>query len=509
MCLLLTALSAFAIHWHFTRGYVLYYGDAQAHLVNARRMIDSRTPGPEQIGTVWLPLPHVLMLPFARMDEWWRSGLAGAIPSGGCYVLAGVFLYAAVRRLLSSRAVAAAAVGLFALNPNLLYLQSAPMTEPVFLACLMALFYAMAWFRQTNSIFAVVLAAVASNGASLTRYEGWFLIPFVALFFAVSKRWWLGLLFGTLASLSPLAWLAHDWWYSGDMLAFYHGPYSAKAYYQRALDGGMDRYPGDQEWRKAWLQFRTAAELCAGRALVILGLSGLAGAIWKRQFWPVGFLALPVAFYVWSIYSSGTPIFVPGLWPYSYYNTRYGLAAFPLLVFSAATLVAVVPDRFKALTAVLVVATAVMPWTAYPHADSWICWKESQVNSEARRAWTREAAEYLKANYRTGDGIVSNLGDLAGIYREAGIPLKEVLHEGNNPHWLAANARPDLFLWEHWAVAISGDAVSTALTKSEKYGRPYACVKMITVKGAPVIGIYRRQSASNANTVHQGAWRPQ
>ena len=46
------------MRWCFERGYVLYYGDAEAHLNIARRIVDSRTPGPEQIGTVWLPLPH-------------------------------------------------------------------------------------------------------------------------------------------------------------------------------------------------------------------------------------------------------------------------------------------------------------------------------------------------------------------------------------------------------------------------------------------------------------------
>src|SRR5262249_34873058 len=89
----LIAVSGWAC-WYFVRhGYVLYYGDAEAHLNIARRIFDSRTPGPEQIGTVWLPLPHLLMVPFATRDEWWRSGLAGTIPSALCFVLAGAFLF--------------------------------------------------------------------------------------------------------------------------------------------------------------------------------------------------------------------------------------------------------------------------------------------------------------------------------------------------------------------------------------------------------------------------------
>ena len=71
----------------------LYYGDAEAHLNIARRILDSRTPGPEQIGTVWLPLPHLLMIPFVMHDDWWRSGLAGRSPVVRLFRDAGAFLF--------------------------------------------------------------------------------------------------------------------------------------------------------------------------------------------------------------------------------------------------------------------------------------------------------------------------------------------------------------------------------------------------------------------------------
>ena len=101
--LLLAAISAAAVAWCAAHGYTLHYGDAEAHLNIARRVLDSRTPGPEQLGTVWLPLPHVLMLPFVAREAWWRSGIAGAIPSAVGFVTAGAFLYAAARRRISQR----------------------------------------------------------------------------------------------------------------------------------------------------------------------------------------------------------------------------------------------------------------------------------------------------------------------------------------------------------------------------------------------------------------------
>jgi hypothetical protein len=124
-----------------------------------------------------------------------------------------------------------------------------------------------------------------------------------------------------------------------------------------------------------------------------------------------------------------------------------------------------------------------------------VCWKEAQVNSTARRAWTHEAAVFLAANYRPGSGVIYSFGDLAGVLREAGIPLREGLHQGNHPYWEAAITRPEFFLREEWALAISGDAVATAILRAQRRGPHYELLRRIIVKGAPVIEIYRRQLA--------------
>ena len=57
-------LGTFAASVYWRAGLSLSHYDAKAHLVVSRRILDSITPGWEQIGAVWLPLPHVLnMLP--------------------------------------------------------------------------------------------------------------------------------------------------------------------------------------------------------------------------------------------------------------------------------------------------------------------------------------------------------------------------------------------------------------------------------------------------------------
>jgi hypothetical protein len=491
----LSLVSATAVAWVYAQGYTLYFGDAEAHLNIARRILDSRTPGPDQIGTVWLPLPHLAMLPFVGSQFLWQSGIAGSIPGAAFFVLGGTFFFAALRRLFQSAAPAVCGTALLALNPNLLYLQAIPMTEAYLMASLCALLYFTVLFRQTQSRFAVLGAAGASCAASLTRYEGWFLIPFAAVYFLIAaerRRLSVALVFALVAALAPLSWLGHNWWYYGDPLEFYHGQYSAKAIYERALAQNMSRYPGDGDWKLAWFYFRSAAGVCAGMGLVVLAAVGVLGAAWRRTVWPVVLLALPPVFYVLSMQSSGTPIFLPHLWPNSYYNTRYGLSALPLLAFLGAALVALVPPRFRDWAAAVAVVIGVAPWAAYPRPESWICWKESQVNSVARRAWTAETASVLKRVYRPGDGMFTSSGDLMGIYRQSGIPLHETLNDGNNPAFLATLARPDLHLREEWAIAIAGDSVATAMLRLRRNGPNYEMVRTITVKGAPPIEIYRR-----------------
>jgi hypothetical protein len=375
------------------------------------------------------------------------------------------------------------------------------MTEALFAASLAALLWATIWFRSTQSIWAVLAAAAASNAASLTRYEGWFLIPFVAVYFLLTaRRKSCALIFAILAALGPLAWLAHNQYYYSNALEFYSGEGSAQAIYAGELAAGGARYPGDHNWRLAIEYYFAAVTLTQGWTLVLLGALGAAAALAKKIWWPLLLLALPPAFYVWSIHSSGTPLFVPTLWPFSWYNTRYALAALPLAAFAAAGLVALLPAKLQATGAgALVLATA----TFWALAGAPVCWKESTVNSVARRAWTEQAAAYLASHYQPGDGIIYSFGDLTGVLREAGIPLREGLHQGNRPSWAASVLRPDLFFREEWALAIAGDKVAEAVVKIGAHGPQYELMKRINVEGAPAVEIYRRQRpVSHADPVY-------
>jgi hypothetical protein len=495
--LALAACSALAIWFFYSHGWILYYGDAEAHLNTARRMVDNQTPGYDQLGSVWLPLIHVLMLPLVGRDDLWRSGLAGSIPSGCCFVIAGGFLFAAVRRIFRSAPAALAATGLFALNPNLLYLQSIPMTEPAAYACLTALLYFTVRFRETQGWGAALGAAMAACLGTMARYEGWFLLPFLAAYFfftATRRRWSITILFCTIAGLGPLFWLFHHWWLTGDPLDFYRGPYSALA-----IQGGKP-YPGKGDWQTAFLYVRSAVQRCAGPGLAILAIGGALAAFVKRAFWPLTLLALPPLFYVWSMHSSGNPIFMPGMpYPYSFYNTRYGLSALCLLAFCGGALVAVAPGARRFFAALVVLAGTVW-WVAHPSPGNWVTWEESRVNSEGRRAWTHQAAQYLAPRYVRGSGIITSFGDLTGIFREMGVPIRETFSEVNGLPWRAAVERPELYLWQEWAVAMGGDAVQTAVNRANRQGPCYTLEQTIIVKDGPVIEIYRRTGGCHGSS---------
>src|ERR1700745_427233 len=105
--------------WSWQHSAMLNYGDAVAHLHIARRVFDAHYPGLKQLGSVWLPLPHLLLVPFVAIYSWWAHGLAGVIPSALAYLAACGGIYRLARHWQES-AAAAVALAFFATNPNLL-----------------------------------------------------------------------------------------------------------------------------------------------------------------------------------------------------------------------------------------------------------------------------------------------------------------------------------------------------------------------------------------------------
>src|SRR6202451_4644625 len=101
---LAACVSLFSFLHYLQRSDLLLYGDAVAHINIARRVFDSQTPGLLELGTVWLPLPHLLMIPFIYSNAIWQNGSGGSIPSMIAYVFGVVGIFRLVRSSLAAGA---------------------------------------------------------------------------------------------------------------------------------------------------------------------------------------------------------------------------------------------------------------------------------------------------------------------------------------------------------------------------------------------------------------------
>ncbi|MDQ1473842.1 MAG: hypothetical protein QOJ99_5322, partial [Bryobacterales bacterium] len=323
-----------------------------------------------------------------------------------------------------------------------------------------------------------------------TRYEMWFLLPFVAGYICLmggERRRVATALFCVLAGAGPVLWLAHNWWYFEDPLYFYRGPWSAKA-----IQGNVT-YPGLGNWRLAFRYFFEAGRLIAGLpALAIAAAGALLVAVRRRAAWSLVLLALAPFFYVWSIHSSGgSPIHVPQLEPHGWYNIRYAMAFLPLVALGVAALVSVAGPRSGRLAGATAVLVALVPFVIDWNSHA-ITWQEAEINSRGRRAWTAQAVQFLRVAAGPHETFFTSFNDMTGIYRTLGIPLRDTLTGDSNPQFLMVQSRPDLFLWEDWAVVMGGDTVQGIIDRARLRGPRFELSDRIYVKGQPVIEIYHR-----------------
>ena len=470
-----------------SRGYLLLYGDAVAHLGIARRILDSRNPGIVQLGGVWLPLPHLLMLPFVQKMEWWQNGLAGAWPSLLCYVLSVAGLYRLTRRMMPPP-WALVATAFFGLNPNLLYLATTAMTEPLFLAILIwATLLTMeciadiragrvvAVNRRLVAVGLLILAAV------LTRYDGWVFGAAVWCVLAwhvvrseVRSRVAVGFTaFTVLAIAGPVGWLAYNQHFFHDPLDFMRGPYSATAIEKRTTPPGSHHYPGWHDPLLAARYYLRTAELDAaawttGIFVAALAAGGLVLAIRRRLELASTLLWIPLPFYVYSIAFGSIPIFIPTFWPHSYYNSRYGMEMLP--AFAIFAFVAMVWLQQRLAVPQPLVARLMQPVALLLVAVNVIAMmyrvplvlKEAMVNSTTRIPFESSLAREIKS-FPPGVPILLYNSDHIGALQQAGIPLRQTLNEGDYDSWKAALAAPA----DHaaYVIAIAGDPVSAAVTE--------------------------------------------
>jgi hypothetical protein len=467
---------------------MLNYGDAVAHLHIARRVFDSHRPGFLQLGSVWLPLPHLLLIPFVAVYGWWANGIAGMIPSALAYLAGCAGIYRLLGNWLRPPA-AALALAFFALNPNLLYLQTTAMTEPLFVCEMIWVAVWLVEWRASldeNTKRAALLLgwiAAALVAAVFTRYDGWVMamIAWIAIGITLFRRgelrsraFWLASAFVVAA---PVAWFIYNAAAFGDWLYFARGPYSAKAIEIRTSVPGFPPHPG---WHNPWVSFlfyMKAAELdaaAAARGNLMLTLS-LLGTLWawltaRRQGlkWAL-LLWFPAAFYAYSIAYGSVPIFLPVWWPHSFYNTRYGMELLPALAlglgFAAQFFIAAVREfkpRWAYYAGGLLFVFVILNAGKMMRERS-LVYVEGTKNIESRRPYDLQIPPVMRdlLKDRPGGEVLMVTSVYPEIIAFTGIPLRQTINESDKEFYQAALAAPAT----HAAVvlAFDGDDVDRAV----------------------------------------------
>jgi hypothetical protein len=476
------------------------------------------------------------MLPLAQRMLWWQTGLAGAWPSLLCYVFGTVGFYRLARRLLVPPWAFAATV-FYALNPNLLYLATTAMTEPLFLAlviwmvlltleCIAAISVVAEGpikerpAREKAVASKLVVIAVVIFAAVFTRYDGWILGALVWLILTVqvvrtkkliAKLTPAFVLFTLITVAGPLLWLWYNHHFAGDWLDFMRGPYSAAAIERKTSPPGSRHYRGWHNPAWALLFYTRTAQVDAsawetGFALLAAALAGLWLTL-RRGFntaqRAAALLWVPLPFYIYSVAYGSVPIFIPQLYPHSFYNARYGMEMLPCLALFAFIAVAAFERRLTvshpalaknlptiALGAAVLNSAVMIYFTP-------LVLKEGIVNSTTRIPFETSIARQIES-LPAGVPILMHLSDHIGALQQAGIPLKQTLNESDYDSWMAALAAPAEK--SAYVIAIAGDPVDDAV---KAHPENLTELTVLCTTGQPCARIYRSDAyAAVSHGIH-------
>jgi hypothetical protein len=423
-----TAIAGAAAAWHYSAaGLALAHFDARAHLVVARRILDSLMPGWQQIGAVWLPLPHLLNMLPVQVDAWYRTG-ASAIAISVLSMAAAAWGFASlVMRTTGSASAAVAGAALLMANPNVLYVQSTPMTEPLLFGTTIVSVALVARWIDEGATGAPHAAGWALVAACLTRYEAW---PVSAALVALAGV--LALRLGrpapaalkacaTLAAypaIATLLFMANSRWTTGYWLissGFYVPENDATGKpalaWEQVLEG-VHALSGDATMPMAYLGtgllvvafFRSRAH--ASLALVL----ALAGAA-----------ALPL-----YAYTQGHPV-----------RVRYSLPLVVACAVISAAGIATLPRRLRAIAALIAVGLTLRQGWPVDHSVPLVTESQRDAGTIVARM---QVTEYLRQHY-DGRLVMMSMGSLGHYMHDlshVGLDIRDFLQEGNGEVWVEA-----------------------------------------------------------------------
>lgn len=446
-------LSAIATVLAYNAGTITLYGDALAHLLIARRVTDGIDVGFAQLGSYWLPLPHVLALPLVQNDWLYYSGLAGAAISMVSYVVSVVYLFKTSYRMTSSTVASVVAVMVFAFNSNILYMQSTSMTELLMIATMLAATYHFMRWCQDDSLLHLALSSFALFLSGMTRYEAWILMAtfgVIFLYVAWRKRYSYVQTEGTVIFWALPAGLAIALWVLwcavifGDPLDFQRGEYSNASLWV----GLADKYIGN--WKYSFLTFLYAMQHIMGWPILALGVVGVLVSLWREKLnhRNIATLALlgQIAFFIVMLYGAQRPLLVPEV-SNGMYNIRFALVTIVPVALMIGYVIALLPLRASLAAGIFITGIVAGTLVSDVSQNEISLLKEAVLMDEAT---PQTEVGWLRDNYDYGRILGENVNN-ERLYFYSHVPLDQNVYEGTHI-WLDAIENP----MEHsirWIVA--------------------------------------------------------
>lgn len=454
----LAILSVASFVFYYQNGLGLAYNDARSHLDIGRRVVEGLNPGAAQLGSVWLPLTHILMSVSIWNDFMWHSGLAGAMWSMLAFVGTGVLISLFLKELGVGLLGRMLGVVLFVVNINILYLQSTAMTELTLLGTMTAgSYYFLLWYKRENIIY-LVQSAFWIMLSTLVRYDGWFLL-FFATVLIIGHIWktrgyktteGIVILFCTLAGLGIMLWLLWNALIFKDPLYFAFGPYSAHS--QQLQLEGAGVLPTKWNWLPSIKVYFYALAYNTGAFTMVLGFLG-ALALWLNKKVNPGvriasaLLMAPLLFNILALYLGHSVLYIQGLSGDTWFNVRYGIMMMP----SFAIFIGYLVQRFQPLRFVIIGLLAFVTFFSFASYDA-VTIDDARVGSSQKNV--TEISNWLNQNASNKKGfILISAASHDSIIFSSGLPMKRFIHEGTGVYYDAAIINPDR--WARWIVVRS------------------------------------------------------
>ncbi|MBI4137622.1 glycosyltransferase family 39 protein [Candidatus Roizmanbacteria bacterium] len=481
------AVSSIAAYISVKTGYILAYNDATAHLNTARRVVDNLTPGIVQLGSVWLPLLHILQMPFVSIDYLWRTGLAGWAVSGISFVVTCLFLYKLTVYMTEKKIAGLISVLVLVLNANMLYLQTTAMFEPLLMATAVIAVYYLARWTKEEKINYLIFGAFFTMLATLTRYDGWALfiatsvyVLFIAIVKKIKHKEGVLFFFIFLAGFGIALWLLYNLAIFSDPLYFQRSEYSAAA--QQDILEERGQLPTKKDWMLSFQTYSIAVILNVGIISTALGALGVLWYLVRNFLTPSNYapllLLVPYPFNILSLYLGQSVIWMPFMPPYfeTFFNIRYGLLVLPAVSF----FIAYLAIKYRIIQAVIVLLLVGQMYLFFNPSLVPLFGKEvglvtladtvSSVNEQ-----TKNSSDFLRENYDGGLIMASSASIDAFIFR-TGIPLKNYVTEGTGLYWTQSLQDPRRHV--RWIVYFQDktDRVGKVLSKWKPLEEEYELV---------------------------------